>query len=167
MAIRKIVKDSDPFLRNSSRPVEKIDARILTLLDDMHETLTKAEGAGLAAVQVGVLKRICLVDDGEEQLELINPEIIHTEGLQEDVEGCLSCPGKWGLTHRPAKVTVSCLNRNGERVKYTGEGIVARCFCHEIDHMSGKLFYDGAVRMFRDDDELNEYLEQQAEETEA
>ncbi len=160
MAIRKIIHDSDPFLRSKSRDVTVIDERILTLLDDMKETLLKAQGAGLCAVQIGVLKRICIVDNGEELLELINPEIIHTEGTQEDIEGCLSCPGKWGLTHRPAKVTVSYTNRNGERVESTGEGIVARCFCHEIDHMYGKLFYDEAVHMFKNDDEMDAYLKE-------
>lgn len=160
MAIRKIIHDTDPFLRSKSREVEKIDERILTLLDDMKETLIKAQGAGLCAVQIGVLKRVCIVDNGEELLELINPTIVKTEGEQEDVEGCLSCPGKWGVTHRPARVTVSYLNRNGERVESTGEGLVARCFCHEIDHMYGKLFYDEAVKMFKDDDELDEYLEE-------
>lgn len=160
MAIRKIIQDSDPFLRNQSREVEKIDSRILTLLDDMKETLIKAQGAGLCAVQIGVLKRICIVDNGEELLELINPEIIHTEGQQEEVEGCLSCKGKWGVTRRPARVTVSYLNRDGKRVEATGEGIVARCFCHEIEHMYGKLFYDEAIRMFKDDDELDAYLEE-------
>ncbi len=160
MAIRKIIHDNDPFLRCQSRAVEKIDERILTLLDDMKETLTKAQGAGLAAVQIGVLKRICIVDNGEQLLELINPEIVDTKGEQEDVEGCLSCPGKWGVTHRPAEVTVAYTNREGERVSATGTGIVARCFCHEIDHMSGKLFYDEAVRMFKNDDELDEFLQE-------
>lgn len=163
MAIRKIIHDDDPFLRSKSRAVEKIDSRILTLLDDMKETLIKAQGAGLCAVQVGVLKRICIVDNGEELLELINPEIVSTEGEQEDVEGCLSCPGKWGVTRRPAKVKVSFLNREGERVEAEGTGIVARCFCHEIEHMSGKLFYDDAIRMFKDDDEFNRYMEEKGE----
>ena len=163
MAIRKIIHDDDPFLRSKSRAVEKIDSRILTLLDDMKETLIKAQGAGLCAVQVGVLKRICIVDNGEELLELINPEIVSTEGEQEDVEGCLSCPGKWGVTRRPAKVKVSFLNREGERVEAEGTGIVARCFCHEIEHMSGKLFYDEAIRMFKDDDEFNRYMEEKGE----
>lgn len=163
MAIRKIIHDDDPFLRSKSRAVEKIDSRILTLLDDMKETLIKAQGAGLCAVQVGVLKRICIVDNGEELLELINPEIVSTEGEQEDAEGCLSCPGKWGVTRRPAKVKVSFLNREGERVEAEGTGIVARCFCHEIEHMSGKLFYDEAIRMFKDDDEFNRYMEEKGE----
>ena len=158
MAIRKIVHDNDPFIRSKSRPVDKIDARIIALLDDMKQSRIKAQGAGLCAVQVGVLKNICIVDNGEELLELINPVIIKREGEQEEVEGCLSCPGKWGVTRRPAKVTVSYTNRYGETVEATGEGIVARCFCHEIDHMSGKLFYDEAIRIFKDDDELDEYL---------
>ncbi len=163
MAIRKIINEQDPFLRSKSRPVEKIDERLITLLDDLKETLEKAQGAGLAAVQVGVLKRVAVVDGGEEIYELINPEIIHTEGEQTELEGCLSCPGKWGITKRPAKVTVSSLDRSGNRVEYTGEGIVARCLCHEIDHMSGILFYDHAVRLFDSDEELDRYLEEQQE----
>lgn len=160
MAIRKIINEEDPFLRSKSREVQTIDARVLTLLDDLKETLEKAQGAGLAAVQVGVLKRVAVVDGGDGIYELINPEIIKVEGEQIDLEGCLSCPGKWGLTKRPAKVTVSSLDRNGDRVEYTGEGIVARCLCHEIDHMSGILFYDKAVRMFKDEEELDAYLEE-------
>ena len=163
MAIRKIIPDSDPFLRSTAREVQKIDERTLVLLDDMKETLEKAGGVGLCAVQIGVLKRICIVDNGEEYLELINPVITAAEGEQEDVEGCLSCPGKWGVTRRPARVTVSYLNRNGEQVVSSGEGLVARCFCHEIDHMSGKLFYDQAIRMFESQEEMDEYLEEHAE----
>ena len=152
MALLNILPDSDEILRKKSRPVEKIDKRILTLLDDMKETLDKANGVGLAAVQVGVLRRIVLVYDGEELIELINPEIIGCEGKQEGLEGCLSCPGKWGYTDRPMQVTVRAMNRNGEIFTRTGEGLTARAFCHEIDHLNGVLFYDNAVRMLTEEE---------------
>lgn len=147
MAILNILPDSDEILRKKSRTVDKIDKRIITLLDDMRETLDKANGAGLAAVQVGVLRRIVLVYDGEELIELINPEIIEREGKQEELEGCLSCPGKWGYTDRPMNVTVKATNRDGVTFTRTGEGLTARAFCHELDHLDGILFYDNAVRM--------------------
>ena len=161
MAIRKIISENDPFLREKSRAVTTIDARTLALLDDLKDTLKKAGGVGLAAVQVGVLKRVCVVEDDGQFLELINPEITVREGEQENVEGCLSCPGKWGITHRPAKVTVTCLNRFGKTVSYSGEDLVARAFCHEIDHMSGILFYDHVVKLFHSEEELEAYLEAQ------
>jgi len=153
MAIRKIVKNGDPVLRKISKKVDNIDKRTIVLIDDMRDTLEKSGGVGLAAVQVGILKRIVLVDNGEEVLELINPEIISKEGEQEEVEGCLSCPDVWGITRRPMKVTVTALDRNGEQKTYTGEGLTARCFCHEIDHLDGKLFIDDVVR-FLDKDEV-------------
>lgn len=161
MAIRNIIKDGDPFLRAKSREVKTIDRRILSLLDDLKDTLQKAGGVGLAAVQVGVLKCVAVVADGDQIMELINPQIILREGEQENLEGCLSCPNRWGLTHRPAKVGVRCQNRDGQTVTYTGEDLIARAFCHEIDHMSGILFYDHAVKMFRDEEELDAYLESQ------
>ncbi|MBQ9940238.1 MAG: peptide deformylase [Clostridia bacterium] len=148
MAILSIVKEGDEILRKKSRPVEQITPRILTLLDDMRETLEDIGGAGLAAVQVGVLRRIYIVIDENGKLyELINPEIIYTAGEQEELEGCLSLPGVWGITRRPAKVTVRALNRKGETVEYTGEELLARAFCHEYDHLDGILYTDKAVRM--------------------
>ncbi|MBE6552188.1 MAG: peptide deformylase [Ruminococcaceae bacterium] len=157
MALRQILKEGDPVLRKKSRPIEKIDDRLITLIDDMRETLEKSGGVGLAAVQVGVLKRVVLVDNGEEVLELINPVIVSKEGHQEEVEGCLSCPNVWGVTQRPMVVTVSAMNRNGEMKTYTGDGLTARCFCHELDHLDGILFIDHAEIL--DEDELEEISE--------
>lgn len=140
MALRKIVTEGDPILAKKSRPVEKFDARLAELLDDMKQTLYSAEGAGLAAVQVGVLRRVVVVDVGDGYLELINPEIIDAQGEQRENEGCLSLPGKYGTTLRPAVVRVKAQNREGKWCVYKGEGLKARCFCHEIDHLDGILF---------------------------
>ena len=143
MAKLQIVKEGDETLRKVSRPVTEITPRILTLLDDMVETMRAANGCGLAAVQVGILRRIVVIETEESGLlELINPEIIKEVGVQEEAEGCLSVPGKWGVTRRPAKVTVRALNRRGETVEYKGTDLLARAFCHEIDHLDGKLFID-------------------------
>ena len=140
MAIRNIVKVGDPVLAKKCRPVEKIDDRIITLLDDMIDTLYDSNGVGLAAPQVGVLKRIAVIDIGDGLIELINPEIIAQEGTQNDLEGCLSLPGKWGYVERPNKVTVRAMDRNGDEYEYDGEGLLARAFCHEIEHLDGVLF---------------------------
>ena len=158
MALLNIIDESDDTLRKVSRPVTEITPRILMLLDDMKETLHKANGAGLAAVQVGVLRRVVLVEAEPGQLyELINPRIVEKEGEQEEVEGCLSLPGQWGYTRRPAKVTVEAMNRNGEIVRYTGEGLLARAFCHEIDHLDGVLFKDNSPHMLNKK-EIEEYF---------
>ena len=148
MAVLNIVKVGDPVLRKTCRPVDEITPHILRLLDDMLETLHRANGVGLAAPQVGVLRRIALVEveDGE-VFELINPEIIAREGVQNELEGCLSIPEQWGVTERPEKVTVRATNRRGEIYTATGEGLLARAFCHEIDHLDGVLFTDHAVHM--------------------
>jgi len=146
MAILNIVKEGDPVLAKVCRPVTEITPRILQLLDDMRETLMDANGAGLAAPQVGVLRRIALVDTGDEILELINPEIIEREGKQEELEGCLSVPDVWGVTQRPYWVKVKALNRYGEEFTVEGEELNARCFCHEIDHLNGGLFTDKTIR---------------------
>ena len=156
MAILQIVKDNDPIIRKRSREVEKIDERVIRLIDDMHDTLVKADGAGLAAVQVGVLKRIVLVYVDDMKLELINPVILSQEGEQESVEGCLSCPNKWAITKRPNKVKVEYTDRHGERKTIEGTGLMAKAFCHEIDHLSGKLFYDENVVKILSDEELEE-----------
>ena len=140
MASRNIVKVGDPVLAKKCRPVEKIDDRIITLLDDMVDTLYDSNGVGLAAPQVGVLKRIAVIDIGDGLIELINPEIIAQEGTQNDLEGCLSLPGKWGYVERPNKVTVRAMDRNGDEYEYDGEGLLARAFCHEIEHLDGVLF---------------------------
>lgn len=142
MALRNIRKLGDDILRKKCRTVEKIDEKIITLLDDMADTLYEAEGVGLAAPQVGVLKRIALVDVGDGLIELINPEIIHTEGLQIADEGCLSVPGKYGKVERPKVVTVRAIDRNGNEFEITGEDFLARAFCHEIDHLDGVVFVD-------------------------
>lgn len=143
MAKLQIVKEGDPLLRKSSRPVTEITPRILTLLDDMTETMRAANGCGLAAVQVGVLRRVVVIETEESGLiELINPEIIDESGVQEEAEGCLSVPGKWGITRRPAKVKVRAMDRNGKMVEYKGSDLLARAFCHELDHLDGELFID-------------------------
>lgn len=142
MALRNVVKLGDPILRKKSREVTKFDDRLFMLLDDMKETMYKAEGVGLAAVQVGVLKRVVVLDCGDGFLELINPEIVSGEGEQREQEGCLSLPEKYGATIRPAKVKVRAQDRNGKWHMYVGEELKARCFCHEIDHLDGVLFID-------------------------
>ena len=149
MAILKIIKDGDPLLRKICRPVEKITPRICRLLDDMKDTLTEASGVGLAAPQVGVMRRVALVENDEgEILELINPRIIaKSEKIQNEIEGCLSIPDKWGLTERPESVTVSALDRNGNEIMVTGSMLTARAFCHEIDHLDGILFTDKVLRI--------------------
>lgn len=157
MAILNIITEEDStgeeFLRKTSRSVDKITPRILTLLDDMKDTLHKANGVGLAAVQVGVLRRVVIIEVEEGKLiELINPEIIKSSGTQNEAEGCLSLPGKWGITDRPMKVTVRALDRFGNSFTLTGEGLLARAFCHELDHLDGKLFTDNAIRMLSEDE---------------
>ena len=158
MAILNIVKEGDPTLRKVCRPVTEITPRILTLLDDMRETLADANGAGLAAPQVGILRRIALVDLGEEVVELINPVILESEGEQEEIEGCLSVPDVWGVTRRPAYVKVKALNRNGEEYTVEGEGLNARCLCHEIDHLDGHLFTDSVLHILTPE-EVKEMME--------
>ncbi len=148
MAKLKIVKVGDPVLRSISRPVENITPRTLQLIDDMIETMRAADGVGLAAPQVGVLRRIVVIETPEEGLfELINPKIIAFAGEQRSEEGCLSVPGKFGITVRPMHVTVRALNRKGETIEVTGSGLLAKAFCHEIDHLDGKLYIDCAIQM--------------------
>lgn len=142
MAIRKILRSEDPVLHKKCRTVEAIDDRIITLLDDMIDTLYDSGGVGLAAPQVGVLRRVVVIDIGDGLIELINPEIIKTAGKQSDNEGCLSYPGKYGMVTRPNRVTVRALNRKGETFEMSGEGLLARAFCHEVDHLDGKMFME-------------------------
>jgi len=149
MAKLKILKKNAPGLRCPCRPVTEITPRIITLLDDMKETMYAANGCGLAAPQVGVLRRVVVIDTGEGYMELINPEIIAAEGEQCESEGCLSVPGEWGITRRPAKVTVRAQDREGNWYERTGEGLLARCFCHELDHLDGKLFIDPGIMIER------------------
>ena len=159
MAILKIIKEDDPLLRESSREVKEITPRIIRLLDDMIDTLHKANGAGLAAVQVGVLRRVVLVEAEAGQLyEMINPVIIERfEETQEEIEGCLSLPGKWGITTRPMTVTVEATNRNGEKYTVTGSGLLARAICHECDHLDGVVYTDRAIHMLTKE-EVKKYI---------
>ena len=148
MAKLKILKVGDETLRKVCRPVDTITPRVLTLLDDMIETMRHADGVGLAAPQVGVLRRIVVIETPDEGLiELINPKIIAFSGEQESEEGCLSIPGRWGVTRRPMHVTVRAMNRRGETFDMTGSGLLAKAFCHEIDHLDGKLYIDRAIQM--------------------
>lgn len=147
MALRNIVTVGDSVLNKVCRPVTKFDRRLHLLLDDMAETLLDANGVGLAAPQVGVLRRVVLVDTGEEILELINPEIIRSSGEQTGVEGCLSVPGKYGIVTRPNVVAVRAQDRFGEWFEAEGEELIARCFCHELAHLDGQLYTEVAERM--------------------
>ena len=152
MAKLKIVKMGDEILRKVCRPVDAITPRVLTLLDDMVETMRAANGVGLAAPQVGILRRIVVIEvEPGEVIELINPKIIAYSGEQDGQEGCLSVPGRWGMVKRPMHVTVRALNRKGEEFEITGHELLARCFCHELDHLDGGLYIDKAYSM--DDDE--------------
>ena len=145
MAIRKILTEEDETLRKHSRVVDKFDKRLWTLLDDMAETMYDADGAGLAAPQVGILKRVVVVDVGEGLIELVNPEIIHTEGSEIKPEGCLSIPGRRCTVERPVTVTVRAQDRNGKSFDVTGTELLARAFCHEIDHLDGILYVDKMI----------------------
>lgn len=142
MALRSIRVEGDPDLLKKSRPVEKFDHRLEMLIEDMFDTMYDAEGCGLAAVQVGVLRRVVVIDTGEagEKLVLINPEIVATEGEEHEAEGCLSIPGKRGIVCRPTKVTVKALNEKGKEFTRTGTGLLAQAMCHEIDHLDGILY---------------------------
>lgn len=143
MAKLKIVKIGDDTLRKVCRPVEKITPRIITLLDDMVETMRDADGCGLAAPQVGILRRIAVVEvEPGQVIEMINPKIIAYAGEQREQEGCLSIPGRWGITKRPMHVTVRAINRHGEEFEVSGSELLARALCHEIDHLDGKMFID-------------------------
>ena len=157
MAIRNIRTDEDSILRKKSRVVENIDYRIIELLDDMADTMYNADGVGLAAVQVGVLRRVVIVDVGDGLLELINPEIIEMEGIQCGVEGCLSLPGKQSYTMRPMTVKVKALNRDGQWCVYKGTGLKAKAFCHEIDHLDGILYVDHNATQ----EEIEQYAEKE------
>jgi peptide deformylase len=142
MAIRNITKDGEEVLRKVCRPVEKFDDRLKTLLDDMAETMYAANGVGLAAPQVGVLKRVFVVDVGEGLFEFINPTVIETSGTQSDTEGCLSCPNVWGIVERPNYVKMEAYDRDGNKFIVEGTELFARALLHENDHLDGKLFKD-------------------------
>lgn len=142
MAIRNILKDEDPTLRKVCRPVTEFNERLWQLLDDMADTMHKAEGVGLAGPQVGILRRVVVMDVGDGVIEAINPEIVSESGKQEGPEGCLSFPGKWGTVVRPYKVKMKAQDRHGKWYYLTGEELLARCMCHEIDHLNGVVFLD-------------------------
>ena len=142
MAIRNVVQVGDEILRKKSKPGKEIDEKLWQLLDDMKETMIKSDGCGLAAVQVAVLKRVVVIDVNHMYIELINPEIIESSGEAIEKEGCLSCKGQFGYVKRPSEVTVSAFERYGNEFIITGVGLLAKAFCHEIDHLDGVLFID-------------------------
>ncbi|MCI9643257.1 MAG: peptide deformylase [Oscillibacter sp.] len=162
MALRKIVVQGEDCLNKSCRPVTDFNRRLHTLMDDLLETLSEAGGAGLAAPQVGILRRACVVmdDDTEEYIELINPSIVEQSGEQTGPEGCLSVPGKWGLVTRPSYVRVRAQDRDGNWFEVEGEGLTARCFCHELEHLDGHLYTEHIDR-FLTDEEVEEYFNQE------
>ena len=153
MGTRKILTDKDPALHKVCRPVEKFDGQLHRLLDDMAETLAQANGVGLAAPQVGILRRVVIVDTGEEILELVNPTLLETSGEQCGAEGCLSVPGKYGLVKRPNYAKVRAQDREGNWFEAEGEELIARCFCHELDHLDG-IVYTEIMERFLTEEEL-------------
>ena len=153
MGLRKIMTVKEPCLHKVCRPVEKFDGKLHKLLDDMKETLIDANGVGLAAPQVGILRRVVLVDTGDEVLELINPSLLETSGEQVGAEGCLSVPGKYGLVKRPNYAKVRAQDRNGNWFEAEGEELIARCFCHELDHLDG-ILYTEVMERFLTEEEL-------------
>ncbi len=153
MAIRRILTDDDPALHKKCHYITKFDEKLWALLDDLKETLADASGAGLAAPQVGIIRRAVIVvtDDGE-MLELINPEVIDQEGEQDGLEGCLSIPGMWGYVKRPMRVRVKAQDRNGQWFEVEGEEIMARCFCHEIEHLDGHMYTEHTDQLYTSDE---------------
>ena len=158
MALRTIVTVGDPVLTKKCRPVTRFDDRLATLIDDMIETMHDANGVGLAAPQVGVLRRVVVVDAGDEDLELVNPEIIETsEETQTGLEGCLSLPGQYGIVTRPNHVVLRAQDRLGDWYEYEGDELIARCFCHEVAHLEGQMYTEVAERMLTQQ-ELDEMM---------
>ena len=153
MALRKILTDAEPALHKTCKPVVNFDSRLHVLLDDMRETLIESGGVGLAAPQVGILRRVVLVDTGEEILELVNPSLLETDGEQTGAEGCLSVPGKYGLVKRPYYAKVRAQDREGNWYEAEGEELIARCFCHELDHLDG-IIYTEIMERYLTDEEL-------------
>lgn len=161
MALRKILTEEDPSLHKKCRPVTDFNQRLWDLIDDLKETLAEANGAGLAAPQVGILRRVVIVvNDEDEMLELVNPVIISREGEQDGFEGCLSVPGKWGMVKRPMKVRVRAQDRTGQFFEVEGEDMTARCFCHETEHLDGHLFTEHTDRLYTTE-ELDKLLEKE------
>ena len=154
MGLRKILTDKDPALHKVCKPMVNFDDRLFRLLADMKDTLIDSGGVGLAAPQVGILRRVVLVDTGEEILELVNPALVETDGEQEGPEGCLSVPGKYGLVKRPYYAKVRAQDRNGSWYEAEGEELIARCFCHELDHLDG-ILYTEVMERFLTEEELN------------
>ena len=153
MGLRKILSDQEPALHKVCKPVEKFDKRLHQLLDDMNETLVDSGGVGLAAPQVGILRRVVVVDVGDEIVELVNPELLETDGEQEGPEGCLSVPGRYGLVKRPFYAKVRAQDRDGNWFEAEGEELIARCFCHELDHLDG-ILYTQVMDRFLTEEEL-------------
>ena len=154
MGLRKIMTVKEPCLHKVCRPVEKFDGKLHKLLDDMKETLAEANGVGLAAPQVGILRRVVVVDTGEEMLELVNPELLETSGEQVGSEGCLSVPGKYGIVKRPNYAKVRAYDRDGNEFEVEGEELMARCFCHELDHLDG-IVYTEIMERYLTEEEMN------------
>ena len=153
MGIRRILTNKEPALHKTCKPVVNFDSKLHKLLDDMHETLVDSGGVGLAAPQVGILRRVVLVDTGEEVLELINPTLVETDGEQIGPEGCLSVPNKYGLVKRPYYAKVRAQDRDGNWYEAEGEELTARCFCHELDHLDG-IIYTEVMERYLTDEEL-------------
>ena len=163
MPLRKIVLQGDECLTKVCRPVTDFNSRLHTLLDDMTDTLLDSGGVGLAAPQVGILRRVCVVlNEDDEVIELVNPEIIFTDGEQTGLEGCLSVPGKYGVVTRPEVVRVRAQDRNGDFFEVEDSDLTARCFCHEIEHLDGHLFIEHTDRLMTEE-ELQEFIRQQEE----
>ena len=162
MALRKIITEGNPTLAKKCRQVTRFDERLHTLLDDMKQTLKNAQGVGLAAPQISVLRRVVVVDAGEDILELVNPELLSESGEQDGLEGCLSVPGKYGKVKRPNVVRIKAQDRNGDWYEYEGEGLIARCFCHELEHLDGHLYTEKAYHMLTEE-EYEELMAQQQE----
>ena len=166
MATRMIITEGNPTLTKVCRPVTSFDDRLATLIDDMKETVVQANGIGLAAPQVGVLRRIVVVDLGDEIIELVNPRILEQSGEQDGLEGCLSVPEKFGLVKRPNYVKLEAQDRHGDWYEYEGEELIARCFCHELEHLDGHLYTERAYHMLTRE-EYEDLVRQQQEESEA
>lgn len=165
MALRKIITDGNPTLNKVCRPVTSFDERLATLIDDMKETVVEANGVGLAAPQVGVLRRVVVVDVGDEIVELVNPQILEQAGEQDGLEGCLSVPGRYGMVKRPNYVKLEAQDRHGDWYEYEGEELIARCFCHELEHLDGHLYTEKAYHMLTEE-EYEDLMKQNQEEDE-
>lgn len=161
MSIRTIVTEGDPVLNKRCHPVTKFDDKLASLLDDLKETLADANGLGLAAPQIGILRRVTIaVNEKNEMVELVNPEIIESDGEQDGLEGCLSVPGKWGFVKRPNHVKVKAQDRNGNWFEVEGTELTARCYCHELEHLDGHLYVEHVKKLYTND-ELDEMMAEQ------